>query len=167
MSEKLLFLSPEWVREAVRVVQGARTKDEEFNRLTSGYSLNLAYVITDIPPKLRELYSSEKITLFIQLDKGVVKNFKILTEPPAEKIDFTISSSYSVIKEIFLEKLSETAAFLNRQLKVEPLSMVYRRPRFASKSMIVANMILRFCRQIPTDYMLNTDLNETCPPQKD
>lgn len=160
MAEKLMFLSPEWVHEAVRVVQAARGKDEEFRKLTSGYSLNLAYVITDIPSKLKELYSSEQIILFIQLDKGIVKNFEILTKPLAEKIDFTISSSYSIVKQIFLEQLSATTAFMNRQLKVEPLSMVYRRPRFTAKSIVVGNMILKFCRQIPTNYMLNTDSNE-------
>jgi len=152
VAEKIMFLSPEWIREALRVVQGARSKDEEFNKLTSGYSLNLAYVVTDIPPKLKELYSSEQITLFIQLDKGVVKNFKILTKPPKEKIDFTITSTYPVVRQIFLGQLSVTAAFMNRQLKVEPLSMVYRRPRFTAKSIIVGNMILEFCRQIPTEY---------------
>ena len=166
MTEELLFLSPQWVHEAVRVVQSARAKDGEFKKLTSGYSLNLAYVITDIPPKLQELYSSDKIILFIQLDKGVVKNFEILTKPPDEKIDFTITSSYSVVKQIFLEKLSATTAFLNRQLKVEPFSMVYRRPRFTAKSIVVGNMILRFCRQIPTNYILNADPNETRPLQK-
>jgi len=152
MAEKFMFLSPQWIHEAVKVVQGARSKDEEFRKLTSGYSLNLAYVITDIPPKLKALYSSEQVTLFIQLDKGVVKDFKILTKPPKEKIDFTITSTYSIVKQIFLGQLSVTAAFMNRQLKVEPFSMVYRRARFTAKSIIVGNMILTFCSQIPTEY---------------
>lgn len=167
MPEKLMFLSPEWVHEAVRIVQSARGKDEEFRKLTSGYSLNLAYVITNIPSRLKELYRSEQIILFIQLDKGVVKNFEILTKLPAEKIDFTISSSYSVVKQIFSEQLSATTAFMNRQLKVEPFSMVYRRPRFTAKSIVVGNMILKFCRQIPTDYMLNADSSKPHLVQKD
>lgn len=160
MPEKLMFLSPEWVHEAVRVVQSARGKDEEFRRLTSGYSLNLVYVVTDVPSRLKKIYHSEQIILFIQLDKGTVKNFEILTKLPVEKIDFTIRSSYSVVKQIFLEQLSATTAFMNRQLKVEPFSMVYRRPRFTAKSIIVGNMILKFCRLIPTDYVLNMNSNE-------
>jgi putative sterol carrier protein len=152
LAEKFMFLSPQWIREAVKVVQGARSKDEEFRKLTSSYSLNLAYVITNIPPKLKELYSSEQIILFIQLDKGVVKDFEILAKPPTEKIDFTITSTYSTVKQIFLGQLSATAAFMNRQLKVEPFSTVYRRPRFTAKSIIVGNMILKFCSQIPTEY---------------
>lgn len=167
MPEKLMFLSPEWVHEAVRVVQSARGKDEEFRKLTSGYSLNLAYVVTDVPSRLKEIYHSEQIILFTQLDKGTVKNFEILTKPPAEKIDFTIRSSYSVVKQIFLEQLSATTAFMNRQLKVEPFSMVYRRPRFTAKSIIVGNMILKFCKQIPTDYILNMDSNGQSPLRKD
>jgi len=54
VAEKFMFLSPEWIREALRAVQGARSKDEEFSKLASDYSLNLAYIITDAPP----IYSS-------------------------------------------------------------------------------------------------------------
>ncbi|MCL7388605.1 MAG: hypothetical protein LZ167_01260 [Thaumarchaeota archaeon] len=152
MEEKFILFSPEWIHEAIKTVQGARSKDMEFRKLTSGYSLSLAYIITDLPPKLRDLYGNDQITLFIRLDKGMVRDFKVLTEKPIEKTDFTITSTYPIAKQIFLGQLSIAAAFIDRQIKVEPLDVMYRKPRFTAKSIIVANKIVKLCQQIPTEY---------------
>lgn len=148
-----MFLSPEWVEEAVKVVQGARSRDEEFRKLTSDYSLSLAYVTTEIPPKLMELYSSNQLVLLIELENGVVRRFEILKKLPEEKIDFTVISSYSVVKKIFSGELSLASGFFNRQLKVEPFRELYWRPRFTARSILVGNKILKFCREIPTRYL--------------
>lgn len=153
MNKELLFLSPEWIQEAIKVIQSARSKDEKFKKLTSDYNLNLLYIVTDIPQELIKLYSSDKISLFIQLVKGVVNKFEIITDSPINNPDFTITSNYTVAKQIFLGKLSLTSAYINRKVKIEPMSLIYRRPRFTAKSMIVGNMILKLCKEIPTKYM--------------
>lgn len=121
---------------------------------TSGYSLNLAYVFTELPFKLRELYSNgqQQLVLFVQLDGGKVKKLWIRTELPGEKVDFTISSDYSVVNQIFQGKLNPATAFINRQLKVEPLSRVYRRPKFTAQSIVIANMLLKIAMRVPTRF---------------
>jgi putative sterol carrier protein len=153
MKEELLFLSPEWIHEVTSTVQGARAKDEEFRKLTSGYSLNLVYVLSELPFKLKKLYSGKKIVLSVQLDKGRVKKLDIGTELPDGKIDFTIHSDYSIAKQIFTKQLNPATAFINRQLKVEPLSTVYRRPRFTAKSIVAGSQIIEFARQVPTRFV--------------
>jgi putative sterol carrier protein len=154
MEEELFFLSPEWIHKVTAVIQGTRSKDENFRKLTSGYSLNLAYVLTDLPLKLRELYSNNnQAVLFVQLDKGRVKKLEIGTELPKEKTDFTITSTYNVVKQIFAGELNPASTFISGQLKVEPLSRVYSRPRFTAKSIVAANAMLKLARQVPTGFV--------------
>ncbi len=153
MKEELLFLSPEWVHEITKVVQGSIARDENLKKMTSGYSLNLAYVFKELPLKLGELYSNgQQLVLFVQLDGGKVKRLWIRTELPEEKVDFTISSDYSVVNQIFRGKLNPATAFINRQLKVEPMSRVYRRPKFTAKSIVIANQLLKIAMQVPTRF---------------
>lgn len=153
MNENLLFLSPEWVHEITKVVQGNIARDANLRKITSGYSLNLAYVFTELPLKLGELYSNgQQLVLFVQLDEGRVRKLWIRTEVPQEKVDFTISSDYSVVNQIFQGKLNPATAFINRQLKVEPMSRVYRRPKFTAKSIVIANQLLKIALQVPTRF---------------
>lgn len=153
MKEDLLFLSPEWVHEITKVVQGNIAKDANLRKMTSGYSLNLAYVFKELPLKLVESYSNgQQLVLFVQLDEGRVKKLWIRTELPEEKVDFTISSDYSVVDQIFQGKLNPATAFINRQLKVEPMSRVYRRPKFTAKSIVIANQLLKIALQVPTRF---------------
>jgi len=149
-----LFLSPEWVYEVTRVVQAARSTDAEFGKLASGFSLNLVYLITDFPPKLREEYGASQLAIFVSLDKGTVRKLLIGKEAPdKEKVDFTVSSNYGVAKEIFLGQRNAATTFINREIKVEPLSRVYQRPRFSAKAVVTGNAILRIARTVPTTFL--------------
>ncbi len=152
MEEKRFFLYQDWIHEVTRVVQGARAKDEELRKYTSDYSLNLAYVITELPEKLKEIYS-EQLVLFVKLDKGVVQKLEIGIEIPEENIDFTVFSSHDTAKKIFTEKLNPASAFIKKQLKVEPLGKIYKMPRFTARSIITGNMILKYARQVPTEFV--------------
>jgi putative sterol carrier protein len=156
MKEDLLFLSPKWVHEATKVVQGSIAKDKNLKKLTSDYNLDLAYVFTGLPVGLSELYSNkQQLVLFVQLDRGRVKKLQIRTEAPDTKVDFTIFSEYSIVSQIFQGKLNPATAFVNRQLKVEPLSRVYRRPKFTAKSIVVANQLFKIAMQVPTKFAEN------------
>lgn len=159
MKDELFFLSPDWVHEVTKVVQGSISRDANLKELTSGYSLNLAYVFTELPFKLKELYSNRhQLVLFVQLDGGKVKKLWIRTELPGEKVDFTITSDYGVVNQIFQGKLNPATAFINRQLKVEPLSRVYRRPRFTAQSIVIANMLLKIAMQVPTRFVPDSEV---------
>ncbi len=160
MTEDLIFLSPEWVHEVTKIVQGNIAKDENLKKLTSGYSLNLAYVFTELPFKLRELYSNgQQLVLFVQLNSGKVKKLWIRAELPGEKVDFTIFSDYSVVNQILKGALNPASAFINRQLRVEPLSRVYRRPRFTAQSIVIANMLLKIAMRVPTKFVTDSELS--------
>jgi len=148
-----VFLSPQWVHEVTRVVQGARRTDENFRKLAKGFSLSLAYLISELPQELREQYGGNQVAIFIQLDKGTVRRLQIGTELPQEKIDFTVASSYNVAKQIFQGELNPATSFINRQFRVEPLKRVYQRPKFAAKSIVTGNLILKIARQVPTVFL--------------
>lgn len=155
------FLNQDWIHEVTRVVQGARAKDEDFRKATADYSLDLLYVIKDLPDKLKVAYQTDGlITLFVKLDKGVVQKLVIGTETPEEKVDFTVTSSYGTAKDIFNEILNPATAFINRHIKVEPMATVYKRPRFTAQSIIAGNMILKYARQVPTNYDFENVSNE-------
>ncbi len=154
MDKRFIFLSQEWLREVTKAVQAARVRDEEFKRLTSNYTLNLLYKVSELPNEISRLYSNkDQLTFFIKLEKGVVRKLHIEAEAPNESVDFTVLSSYSIAKQIFTGELNLATAFFNRQFKVEPQSKIYRSPRFAARAIVVANRIFKIAREVPTDFI--------------
>ncbi len=149
-----VFLTPDWIREVLRLVQCARRRNESFRRLASDFTLNLAYVIQGLPKDLRPYYQGcEQAVIFVQLEKGTVRRFQIGAHPPAEKVDFTVFSDYAVAKRIFQGELTPGSSFINRQLRVEPLHRVYRSPKFAARSIVAGNLILKFARRARTVFV--------------
>lgn len=147
------FLSREWVHEATHVVQAERTSNREFGKLTEGFSLNLLYFITNLSEHLASYYGSDQLTIFVQVDKGRVRKLSVGKDRPSEKIDFTVISDYSIAKQLFLGELNPATSFINRQIKVEPLSRVYLQPRLAASSIVAGNAILKITRRIPTSFV--------------
>ncbi len=73
-----IFLTPEWIREVLRLVQAARRSNESFRRLARNFSLNLMYVVEKLPGQLQTYYQgSDRATIFVELEKGVVRRFQI------------------------------------------------------------------------------------------
>lgn len=137
-----------------KVVQAARIRDEEFKRLTSDFTLALLYKISELPTEISRLYSNkEQIYLLIKLEKGSVRRLYIGTEPPNERPDFTVYSTYSIAKQIITGEVSLATAFFNRQFKVEPQSKIYRNPRFAARAIVVGNKIFKIAKQVPTEFI--------------
>lgn len=152
MEEALLFLSPEWLHEVTRVVQGARSTDEKFRKLAEGFSVTLLYQVAELPLKLRVIHNGPKIAVLVQLARGTVRKLVIGNEPPEDKTDFTVSSNYSVVKNIFCGETNPAVAYIDHQIQVEPLSRVYKSPRFTAKAIVTANAILKIARKIQTSY---------------
>lgn len=152
--DEFVFLSPEWIREVLRLVQCARRHNESFRRLAREFSLKLAYVVTDLPKELQRYYDgSSQLVIFVQLDKGTVRRFEVRPELPGEECDFTVYTEYGVAKRIFQGDLTPGSSFINRLVRVEPLSKVYRRPKFAARSIVVGNLILKFARRARTVFV--------------
>jgi putative sterol carrier protein len=153
-TDTYVFLSPEWVYEVTRVVQYARRTDEDFGRMASDFSLSLAYVIDGIPEELRPYYDgSGQVAIFVQLDHGSVRKIRVGTQPPGEDVDFTVASNYRVAKQIFEGELNAATSFISRQLKVDPIQKAYREPRFAARSIVTGNLLLKIARQVPTAFV--------------
>lgn len=149
-----VFLSPDWIREVLRLVQCARRRNESFRRLAGSFTLKLAYVIQGLPAELRSYYEgADQAVIFVRLEKGAVRRFEISTQPPAEKVDFTIFSDYAVAKRIFQGELTPGSSFINRLLRVEPLNKIYRSPKFAARSIVAGNLILKFARRARTVFV--------------
>jgi putative sterol carrier protein len=149
-----LFLSPEWVREEASVIQHARTTDKEWGERAREFSLDLVYMITGIPERLRKLYGgSDKIVVFVKLNEGTVKKLWTGTEVPNEEADFTVTSRYETAKKIFAGELNPATAFINREIKVEPMSRVYKDPKFTARSLVAGNQVLKIAKQLPTEFV--------------
>lgn len=152
MGENLLFLSPDWVHEVTRVVQSARSTDENFRKLAESFSVVLLYQVSDLPLKLAEIHCGSSLAILVQLDKGTVRKLLLGADPSCNKSDFTVSSNYSVVKNIFCGDINPAVAYIDHQIKVEPLRRVYARPRFTAKAIVTANAILKIARRIPTVF---------------
>lgn len=155
MEEKYVFLTPQWVHEVTRVVQAARSTDKSFGKMAQGFSLTLLYLIAELPPGLKEQYNGSQLAVLVQLEKGMVKKLQLGTEVPKDKVEFTVSSNYGVARQIFLGETNPATAFIDRQIKVEPLSRVYQRPRFTAKAIVTGNALLKIARRVPTVYLQN------------
>jgi len=152
MEEGYLFLSPEWVHEVARTIQGARSADKDLGKLAQDFSLTLVYVVTELPQSLRELHGGHQMVVLVQLDKGTVRRLWLGTEVPEEKHDFLVSSSYSLARQIYLGEANPATAFIDRQFKVEPLSRVYRSPRFTARAIVTGNAMLKIGRRVATVF---------------
>lgn len=155
MEEGFLFLSREWVHEVTRVVQAARSTDKDFGKLAQGFSLTLVYVVTELPQSLRVLHGGPQLVVLVQLDTGSVRRLWLGTEVPRDRYDFIVSSNYSLAKQIFLGEANPATAFIDRQLRVEPLRRVYQRPRFTAKAIVTGNALLRIAKRVLTIFPQN------------
>lgn len=158
MEERYLFLSPEWVHEAVKMIQAERSTDRDFAKQTRDFSLRLIYVVTELPDKLRSNDSGPRLVVMIELERGVVRDLWVGTDIPDGKSDFTVTTSYETAKQMFLGKANPATTFVDGNIKVEPLRRVYQRPRFTARAIVTANAMLRIARRLATDFPDGTSL---------
>lgn len=151
MSKEVLFLSPEWVHQAAAAAQTARQTDTEFAEMVSGFNLSLLYVITELPKELKNSHG-DRLPIFVRLEKGGVRQLQIGADVPKEKIDFTVTSRYSVAKQIYTGQINVGTAFVNRLLELEPMSKVYEDPKFTATSIVAGNRLIKIIGQIPTAF---------------
>lgn len=150
----LLFLSPAWVDEAVKAVQLARVTDKQFRKLVSGLTLDLIYVITGVPSTLRDLYGDDNLIIFVELKAGKLRNIRSGTAAPDRDADFTVTSDYKTFKQIYVGQINAATAFINRDVKVEPMARLYRNPAFSARSISTGNSMIRILQQVPTVFSL-------------
>jgi putative sterol carrier protein len=148
-----VFLSKNWIHNVVRAIEKAKAEDKSFRSLTYGFSLSLAYVITDLPEELRSRYGGNEAAIFIELEDGFLRKLIVNKEIPADKsVDFTVKSSYEVAKKIFLGELKPATAFIKRKVKIKPFMKLYQDPAFTAKSIIAINAMLKIIKGVPTIF---------------
>ncbi len=152
MEEGMLFLSPEWVHEAVRTVQAARSADKSFDEMTHDFSLTLQYMVTDLPQRLRDIHGGPQLAIMVQLHRGTVKSLQLGTEVSGDKKDFTVTTNYTAAKRMFSGEANPATAFIDREITVEPLRRVYQRPKFTAKAIVTANALLKIAKRVPTIF---------------
>lgn len=150
-----MFLSKEWIKKAVAAIEQAKATDKNVMAQASEFSLSIAYTIEKLPQKLKELYDSEKIRIYLELDQGELKRFTIGTEAPkGKKPDFVVTSEYEVAKKNFQGELNPISTFMKRRIKVEPWKKLYLNPRFSAKALSTVNTLLKVIRdEVPTIYL--------------
>jgi putative sterol carrier protein len=152
-SNKLTFLSEEWVRHVVATIERAKSTNESIKALASEFSLSVAYIINGLPKPLKELYNSDSVAIYIELNHGVIKRFVVGAEAPKESSpDFTVESDYIIAKKIFLGEINPASAFIKRYIKVKPLMKLYMDPSFTAKSITIANMLRKAIETVPTVF---------------
>jgi putative sterol carrier protein len=150
-NEGYLFLSKDWIGKAVAAIERAKATDESVRKQASEFSLSIAYVIENIPEALKELYSSDRVIVYIELDKGELKRFKVDTGVK-EKTDFTVISDYEIAKKNFTGELNPVSTFIRRQIKIEPMRKVYADPSFSAKALTTVNTLLKIIKEVPTVF---------------
>jgi len=148
-----LFLSKEWINKAVAAIEHAKAADEAIMSQTAEFSLTVAYTIESLPQKLRDLYNSDKVTVYVELDQGKLKRFTVGTELPKEKNpDFTVTSEYDVARKNFQGELNPISTFMKRRIKVEPFKKLYLNPAFSARALATINTLLKVMREVPTIF---------------
>jgi len=148
-----VFLSKEWINKAVAAIEHAKATDESIMSQAAEFSLSVAYTIENLPQKLRNLYSSDKVTIYVELDQGTLRRFTVGTEvPEGKKPDFTVTSDYDVARKNFQGELNPVSTFIKRRIKVEPFKKLYLNPSFSAKSLSTINTLLKVMRDVPTIF---------------
>ncbi len=148
-----LFLSEEWVRRIGAAIEKAKATDPEVKSLASEFSLSVAYVVSDLPERLQQIYGSNQVAIYVELEEGLLKRFTAGKDIPGGKApDFTVESGYHTAKQIFLGEMNLASAFVRRAFKVKPFTRIYANPSFSAKSLTTFNVLLKVMHRVETEF---------------
>jgi len=149
-----LFLSKEWMDKIVSAIEDARAIDPELMAKTSEFSLSVAYVVENLPEKLKDLYKSDKVVIYVEMEKGNLKQFNVGTEMPNEKFtDFFVTTKYEIARKNFQGELNLLSTFIKRLVKVSPWRKISMNPMFTIKSLATMIALMKVMREVPTIYL--------------
>ncbi len=152
-AEKPLFLTPEWVEEVRRAVEAVKTSDPYFRMMLNDFTMNVKYVIHDLPAKLRPLYGTgREAAVFVRLHQGTVQGVQFGRKPAGEDTHLVVTIDYETAKRLFRGESSPARAVISQDLKAEPVNGFRHWHRVAAKSIITASRVLRTARKVPTSF---------------
>ncbi len=151
--ETFLFLSPEWVRQVIRTVESAKQNDPALRARLSDYTVNVHYIVRNVPPHLRPWYGKDgQAEIFVELKKGSVRRVFIGRKPARARPDLIVTVEYKVARKLFLGQLSPAVSFINRRVKAEPVNGFRHWPKLAAKSIVTGSQVLKLARKVPTRF---------------
>ncbi len=134
-------------------IERAKAEDEKVREMASEFTLKVVYVIENLPEHLRKKYGSDKVQIYVELDRGKTKRFVVGKDLPVKNSpDFTVISDYKVAERIFKGELTVASAFVKRHIKVRPLMKLYANPAFTAKSLATFNLLLEVMSKVPTRF---------------
>lgn len=146
-----LFLSREWFREVAEAVESARRQDPHLRRLTETFSLSFAWRVRGLPAGLRDHFGGrDEAVIFVRISKGVLRRLEVAEPDSEEKVQVVLTSRYDEAKRLFTGSTTPACSFLRRRLRVEASPGFSQWPRYVPRSVLLANMILKLARQVPS-----------------
>jgi hypothetical protein len=151
-TDAVLFLSPEWIEEVVRVVRRGREQDMILRRASAHFSFRVQYEICGLPRELRACHHGrDRATIAIELRRGIP--VQVLTNPEqAIEPEISVQCGYEVARGLLAGELSPGASFFNGLLEVKFSRSTPRRPNFLARSVTAAHQALRFARSVPVRF---------------
>ena len=152
-SEKHVFLTPQWIEEVRRAVEAAKKTDLYFRLLVNDFTMNVKYVIRDLPTELRPSYGGKReAAVYVQLHEGSVRKIRLGRKPVRQETHLVVTIDYDTAKQLFLGHSSPARVVISRGLKAEPVNGFRHWHKVAARSIVTANRVLRTARKVPTAF---------------
>lgn len=152
--DRFVFLSPEWIAQAVTVLETAKQRDPYLSGLVADFTLKVAYVIEDAPPRLRSRCGNgSKLVIRVALRNGVVEDVKIGTRMPSQPVDLVVTVGYRLAEKLFRGEIGVASTILGGHVQAKPVNGFTAWARIAAKSLVTASQFLKTARKIPTSFI--------------
>ena len=152
-SDEHVFLTPRWIEEVRRVVEAAKQADLHFRLLVNDFTMNVKYVIRDLPEGLRRVYGGKsEAAVYVRLHEGSVQQIRLGRKPARQEIHLVVTIDYHTAKQLFLGHSSPARVVISRRLKARPVNGFRHWHKVAARSIVTANRVLRTARKVPTAF---------------
>jgi len=147
--EEYLFMTPEWMTKFVTIIE----ENPEIRSKTSEFNLSIIYIVENLPRELRELYGSDSVYIYAELDQGSI-SFTVEKEVVSEEtVDFIVTADYEIAKKNFQGELDMLSTFIKRLIKIRPWHKISLNPVFTIKALVAVTAMLKAMRTVPTRYL--------------
>ena len=148
-----VFLSPEWIRQVIEATESAKMDDPYFRELVADFTMNVKYVVRDLPGELRAQYGGKsRMVMFVALDRGSVRQIHFGRRPANQEVHLEVASDYETAKRLFLRECSPARVFLNRGVTAKPVGGFRHWSKVNANSLLTASRLLRMARKVPTVF---------------
>jgi putative sterol carrier protein len=136
----LPFPSPEWIAAYEQAINGSASYREASTQWTFGA---VALVVNAQP----EISLPQAVGLWLDLDRGVCRGAKLVSQPDATQAPFVLTADYARWKQVIRKELGPVAGIMQRKIALQgSLPIVVR----FIKS---AEALVEAATQVPTRFL--------------